>query len=268
MKIALGSDLHLEFGAIELHNTEAADVLILSGDILVARHLNGVHHHDQRYRKFFQECCERFPKVVYVLGNHEHYAHDVQETLAYLKQQLVYDNLYILENETVDIGDYTFVGATVWTDMNAEDSLTLYHVDAMMSDFRTILNGARTVNEWGKPARLTPEDTVVLHKKSMDYINHVVDNDPDKKYIVVGHHCPSMKSVHPKYAHDKIMNGAFASDLDDFIAYRPQIKLWTHGHTHEPFDYIIGETRVVCNPRGYVGREHRADNFKLQYLEV
>ena len=64
------------------------------------------------------------------------------------------------------------------------------------------------------------------------------------------------------------MNGAFASDLDDFIAYRPQIRLWTHGHTHEPFDYMIGETRVVCNPRGYSGREHRADNFKLQYLEV
>jgi hypothetical protein len=74
--------------------------------------------------------------------------------------------------------------------------------------------------------------------------------------------------VHPKYAHDKIMNGAFASDLDDFIAYRPQIKLWTHGHTHEPFDYEIGTTRIVCNPRGYVGHEHRADNFKLQYLEV
>ena len=268
MKIALGSDLHLEFGAIELYNTEAADVLILSGDILVAKHLNGVHHHDARYRKFFRECCERFPQVVYVLGNHEHYSYDVQKTLVYLKQELVYDNLYILENETVDILDYTFVGATVWTDMNAEDSLTLYHVDAMMSDFRTILNGARTVNEWGKPARLTPEDTVVLHKKSMDYINHVVSEHVDKNYVVVAHHCPSFKSVHPKYAHDKIMNGAFASDLDDFIAYRPQIKLWTHGHTHEPFDYMIGTTRVVCNPRGYSGREPRADNFKLQYLEV
>jgi hypothetical protein len=180
----------------------------------------------------------------------------------------VYDNLYILENETVDIGDYTFVGATVWTDMNAEDSLTLYHVDAMMSDFRTILNGARTVNEWGKPARLTPEDTVVLHKKSMDYINHVVSEHADKNYVVVGHHCPSFKSVHPKYAHDKIMNGAFASDLDDFIAYRPQIKLWTHGHTHEPFDYMIGATRVVCNPRGYSGHEPQADSFKLRYIDL
>ena len=267
MKIALGSDLHLEFGAIELHNTEAADVLILSGDILVAKHLNGVHHHDLRYRKFFKECCERFPHVVYVLGNHEHYAYDVQETLAYLKQQLVYDNLYILENETVDIGDYTFVGATIWTDMNAEDSLTLYHMPTMMSDFQSIKNSARMFNAY-KPARLTPEDTVKFHKKSLDYINHVVGENSDKKYIVVAHHCPSKKSIHPKYAHDTVMNAAFASDLDDFIAYRPQIRLWTHGHTHEPFDYEIGTTRIVCNPRGYVGHENRADNFKLQYLDI
>ena len=268
MKIALASDVHLEFGALELHNTENADVLILSGDICVAKHLNGEHHHDARYRKFFKECCERFPKVVYVLGNHEHYTYDVQETVAYLKQELAYDNLHILENETVDILDYTFIGATVWTNMNEEDSLTLYHISSMMSDFQSIKNSVRTLNAWGKPARLTPEDTVKFHKKSMDYINHVVNNGPDKKYIVVGHHCPSFKSVHPKYAHDKIMNGAFASDLDDFIAYRPQIKLWTHGHTHEPFDYVIGETRVVCNPRGYSGHEPGADCFKLQYLDI
>jgi Icc-related predicted phosphoesterase len=268
MRIALGSDLHLEFGAIELHNTEAADVLILSGDICVAKHLNGEHHHDSRYRKFFQECCERFPRVIYILGNHEHYAYDIQNTATHLKRELVYDNLYILHNETVDIGDYTFIGTTLWTNMNEEDGLTLYHVTSMMSDFQSIKNSARTLNEWGKPARLTPEDTIEFHRKSMDYINHVVSEHADKKYVVVGHQCPSFKSVHPKYAHDKIMNGAFASDLDDFIAYRPQIKLWTHGHTHEPFDYEIGTTRIVCNPRGYLGNEHRADNFKLQYIEL
>jgi Icc-related predicted phosphoesterase len=268
MKIALGSDLHLEFGAIELHNTEAADVLVLSGDILVAKHLNPAHHYNDRYRKFIKECCERFPKVVYVLGNHEHYSYDIQETVTYLKQELVYDNLHILENETVDILDYTFIGATVWTNMNDEDSLTLYHTTSMMNDFHSIKNSARTVNEWGKPARLTPEDTVAAHKKSMDYINHITYNRPNYKFIVVGHHCPSFKSVHPKYANDKIMNGAFASDLDDFIAYRPQIRLWTHGHTHEQFDYMIGETRIVCNPRGYSGREPQADCFKLQYIDL
>lgn len=266
MRLAIASDLHLEFGAIELHNTESADVLVLSGDILVAKHLNGVHHHDARYRKFFKECCERFPKVVYVLGNHEHYACDVKETVALLKQELGYDNLYILENETVDILDYTFIGATIWTNMNDEDSLTLYHIRGMMSDFQSIKNNTEILNGY-HAARLTPEDTVEFHKRSLDYINHV-SNNADKNYVVVGHHCPSFKSVHPKYTHDKIMNGAFASDLDDFIAYRPQIKLWTHGHTHEPFDYMISTTRVVCNPRGYNGREPGADNFKLQYIDL
>jgi Calcineurin-like phosphoesterase len=221
-----------------------------------------------RYRKFFQECCERFPKVIYVLGNHEFYGNDIQHTAAHLKRELAHDNLHILDDETVDIDDYTFIGTTLWTNMNDEDSLTLYHVTSMMTDFQVIKNSARTLNEWGKPARLTPEDTVKFHKRSLDYINHITYNRPNYKFIVVGHHCPSFKSVHPKYAKDTIMNGAFTSNLDDFIAYRPQIKLWTHGHTHEPFDYEIGTTRVMCNPRGYNGHEPRADNFKLQYIDL
>jgi len=268
MKIALGSDLHLEFGAIELDNTENADVLLLSGDICVAKNLNNEHRHNQRYRTFFQQCCERFPHVIYVLGNHEHYDHDIQHTAERLKRELAHDNLHILENETVDINGVVFIGATLWTDMNSEDGLTLYHVTSMMNDFHVIKNSARTLNEWGKPARLTPEDTVAFHKRSLDYINHITYDRPNYKFVVVGHHCPSMKSIHPKYANDKIMNGAFASDLDDFIAYRPQIRLWTHGHTHEPFDYDIGTTRIVCNPRGYSGHEAGADNFKLQYIDL
>jgi len=47
------------------------------------------------------------------------------------------------------------------------------------------------------------------------------------------------------------MNGAYHSDLSNIMLDNPQIKLWTHGHTHNCFDYVIGETRVVCNPRGY-----------------
>ena len=39
MKIALCSDLHLEFAPISLENTENAYVLILSGDICVANDL-------------------------------------------------------------------------------------------------------------------------------------------------------------------------------------------------------------------------------------
>ena len=89
-----------------------------------------------------------------------------------------------------------------------------------------------------------------------------------EKFVVAGHHSPSKLSTHPKYQDDQLMNGAYSSDLSEFILDHPQIKLWTHGHTHHEFDYMIGSTRIACNPRGYIGYEPQADDFKLKYLEV
>jgi len=37
MKLYVTSDLHLEFGDLDLENRDDVDVLVLSGDILVAR---------------------------------------------------------------------------------------------------------------------------------------------------------------------------------------------------------------------------------------
>jgi len=73
----------------------------------------------------------------------------------------------------------------------------------------------------------------------------------DKKCVVVGHHSPSHLSIHATYRDQHYMNGGYHSDLSNFILDHPQVKLWTHGHTHHCFDYVIGETRILCNPRGY-----------------
>jgi Icc-related predicted phosphoesterase len=146
--------------------------------------------------------------------------------------------------------------------MNNGDRTTLMMVQEMMNDYRIIRNSTR------KYARLTPSDTVIRHKNTLKHIKAVVDYDTNKKYVVVGHHAPSKKSVKPRYAEDVEMNGAYSSDLEDFILAHPQIKLWTHGHTHDVFDYNIGNTRIVCNPRGYIGYESRAEEFTLKYVEV
>jgi Icc-related predicted phosphoesterase len=297
MKIALASDLHIEFGTLELKNTEAADVLVLAGDICVARDIELMNNNfysqrvrAERYLAFFEQVSKEFPKVVYVMGNHEHYHGDFAYTYGILKKATEHlDNFYLLEKETLVVDDVTFIGATVWTDMNDSDTTTLHAMPRMMNDFHGVDNSLRMISrqvplyddgEYNvdrkitryktkeSPSRFSPQDAVDDHNKALDYINHVTAERANEKFVVISHHCPSEKSVHDKYKADTIMNGGFRSNLDDFICYRPQIKLWMHGHTHEEFDYVLGETRVVCNPRGYIGHENRADYFQLKYIDV
>ena len=277
MKIAVCSDIHLEFGPIELNNTNNANVLILSGDICVAKDLS---HSDSKKgdisRKFFRMCALRFPHVLYVMGNHEHYHGDFATSGKIIKEELAqYANVHLLDQETKVIDDITFIGGTLWTDMNKEDGITLYHMKDMMNDFRCITNGARETyyrnsagNSYVRTARFTPDDAVEDHKKMLEYIKIMVEGKHDQKIVVVGHHAPSKLSTHPRYAKEEIMNGGYSSDLSEFILDHPQIKLWTHGHTHENFDYLIGSTRIVCNPRGYINYEASADKFTLKTVEI
>lgn len=275
MKVAITSDIHLEFGDWYPSNPENADVLILSGDILVASDLEKLqedpqgfldHAKGQRFRDFLVACKQNYKHVVYVMGNHEHYHGDFAVSANVLRKECNDIGIFFLDNECVKIEDYTFIGGTLWTDMNKSDSLTLYHIGSRMNDFRIVNNSNRVVNfkdEEGKfhtrVARFCPEDAVEEHKKMLDYIRVVIENDPTAKYVVVGHHAPSKLSTKPMYENDTLMNGGYSSDLSEFILDRSQIKLWTHGHTHDEFDYMIGSTRIVCNPRGYVNYERGSD---------
>jgi hypothetical protein len=280
MKIAVCSDLHLEFGPISLENTENAEVLILSGDICVANDLReldkGNNDKSNQYHTFFQECCARFPSVIYIAGNHEHYHGDFAKSIGTIRDRLGYlVNLHVLDKESVLINNVFFIGGTLWTDMNKEDGITLMHMKSMMNDFRSVENSARKThyrdtlgNSHVRIARFTPDDAVEDHKKMLEYIKIMVEGKHGQKIVVVGHHAPSKASTHPRYANETIMNGGYSSDLSEFILDHPQIKLWTHGHTHENFDYLIGSTRIVCNPRGYINYEASADNFTLKTVEI
>lgn len=308
MKIALASDLHLEFADIILKNEDNAEVLLLAGDICVAHDIierdQPFANKSQRIHDFFKRCCFQFPKVIYIVGNHEHYHGDFKYTVSHLKKMLSYlDNLVILDTESHTHGDITFIGGTLWTDMNDCDALTLFHMNSRMSDYQVTHNSNHIVQrkvplykenpdytEDGKnggryfidengyyvkigekikeePGYLEPLDTVAYHKKMLDYIKIVADENT-QKFVVVGHHAPTKASTHPRYKEDTLMNGAYSTDLSELILDRPQIKLWVHGHTHDPFDYMVGSTRVVCNPRGYFGHERQADVFQLKYMEV
>lgn len=309
MKIAVTSDVHLEFGDLKITNPGDVDVLILSGDIFVERDMTEFHivqyeqgfmsHRSVRIHEFFQNCAEQFKDVIYVAGNHEHYHGDFKYTLSEIKKNLAYlPNVHVLDKESYKIGDTIFVGGTLWTNMNNEDPLTLHMIRSMMNDFRCVKNSNRSVfqtvplykrkeddsgYELGpdgfmiqvgtkkkeSPSTFSPEDAVEENKKCFDYIKHVVSECPPwEQVVVVGHHTPSSRSCHPRYADDVQMNGGYHNSYEEYIMDHPQIKLWTHGHTHEKYDYMIGNTRVVCNPRGYIGYEQIANEFELKVVEL
>lgn len=248
MKIQIVSDLHLEFSDIYIKNENDADVLILGGDIMLAsKVLKPESEYGIRFRDFLKRCSFQFPHVIYILGNHEFYGDgNFFESVDTMRQACgVHDNVYLLERDCKQIDDVLFVGGTLWTDMNKGDPLTLHAVQDMMNDYRAIRNDKAGYR------KLKPADTAERHRETKNYIKHIVQENKDKKIVVVGHHTPSFQSCHEQYRHDYIMNGAYHSDLSDIMLDNTHIKLWTHGHTHHCFDYVIGETRVVCNPRGY-----------------
>ena len=268
MRVNVISDLHLEFADLVL---PGGDVLILSGDVCEVKNIKKDHYnpdmvmlaHERadrrpdRYIRFFEEECSKYREVIYVMGNHEHYGFRFDKTYNYLKENIP-PNIRLLEKESVEIDGVVFVGGTLWTDLNKNDPITAYTLKTSMNDYRVITN---LYKDKGLYYKLTPEYTLAEHNLTKQFISDAVAASGDKPVVVVTHHSPSKLSIKPRYQGDFHMNGGYSSAMEDFILDRPQIKFWTHGHTHDTFDYMIGECRVICNPRGYAGYEERATEF-------
>ena len=266
MRIAYCSDLHLEMGALEIKNTDNADVLVLAGDIFTAFDLLDISDVDPfdyrsiRIHTFIQNCCKEFNHVIMVCGNHESYNFDIDKTISHIKKHLSHHkNFYLLDNSCLTIDDVIFVGGTMWTDMNKEDLETLHDIRSLMNDFRIIKKGKY---------RFTPEEALDYFKETTDYIDLMSTIHKDEKIVVVTHHAPSFMSIDPIYKDDTLLNGGYCSNLDNFIKDRTNIKVWVHGHLHYKNDYKIGECNILCNPRGYINHQKCADNFKLEYFEI
>jgi len=240
MKLHLLSDLHTEFADFSPPETDA-DVVILAGDIGVG--LGGI-----------EWAARRFPKapVIYVPGNHEFYDYDIGLT-GELKVAAP-ANIHVLNNDTLQLDGVRFVGSTLWTDFNlcgaAEAWFSRRRARRLLEDFTSIRNGGR---------RFTPEDSVELHETSKAWLVAELEKTFEGPTVVVTHHLPASTSVAKRYANASL-NPAFASRLEDVIEkHRPE--LWIHGHTHVPCDYVLFDTRIVCNPGGYPG-ENRRSEFK------
>jgi Icc-related predicted phosphoesterase len=262
MKINLVSDLHLNFEDLSLPGGE---VLILSGDIMEAGHLRLADNAKKdtfiadRYRRFIDEELVKYSKVFYVAGNHEHYHNSYDDTHNRIRRELP-NHVSMLEAEAEVYEGVHFFGGTFWTDCNKGDPITLSTLAQNMADYRVIRHGdsIKVRMAYGGEYytnRFVPAYTKGVFHTTVEALRQYVEGKDNEKIVVISHHAPTPLSCDPYYKDEYHMNGGYFSNLFDFIADRPQIKFWTHGHTHQRCDYQVGDTRIMCNARGYAGYE-------------
>lgn len=66
----------------------------------------------------------------------------------------------------------------------------------------------------------------------------------------------------------KTCDDAYFNQYDSWIEQQTNLVAWVHGHNHGLSDYMIGQTHVMCNPRGYIDLQPIADRFELEQLTV
>ena len=240
MRIAYASDLHLEFNpSITLTGLSTADVLVLAGDVDTM---------PEYYTEFLRKLRLAYAgPVIFVLGNHEYYNGIFPDDQQKYREAIAHDRqAFLLENEALILDGVRFLGATLWTDFASGKQMR--NCQHMMSDFDVIHDGVS--------GSITPETILKAHQDSIAWLDSQFTHHSHDEVapcqgptVVITHHAPSYKSQHPRFAGSPI-SGGFCSNQEHRIQrWKPDV--WIHGHVHDPIDYRIGKTRLLCNPWGY-----------------
>ena len=249
MRIRVLSDLHLEFGAMELAAVDA-DLVVLAGDIHTKAH--GVRWANTAFEV----------PVLYVLGNHEFYGQRIDRAIRECKAAAA-PHVHVLEREEIHVAGVRFLACTLWTDFRLFGDLQQAHAaylcSQVMNDFRRV--HIRIADGYRK---FSPVHAARIHRECRQWLRaRLAEGDPART-VVVTHHAPHRGSLVPEFAHD-LLSAAYVSDLSQFMGTVP---LWIHGHTHASFDYRVGNTRVLCNPRGYTPDDLNPEFDPTLFVEV
>lgn len=234
MKIHLLSDLHLSVHPMVAPKVDA-DVVVVGGDL--ARPQGSI------------EWAKQFDQpTLFVAGNHEFYGSDLVTTVAQLRDHAQGTRIHVLECDEWRFEGVRFLGCTLWSDYRlisdrVQRELGLQQAVSMVHDFSRIAVAP------GRPELFTPAVSQALFDKSVAWLESKFGETHAGSTVVVTHFAPARGSIHPRFEGSPL-NQCFVSDLEDRIL-RWQPQLWLHGHVHDSFDYHVGRTRVVANPRGY-----------------
>lgn len=239
MRLLILSDLHIEFGKLNVPYV-ACDAIILAGDIhLGLKPIEWGNHLSDRLDA----------PVILVAGNHEFYGRERRSMDTFIprlreRAKATKGRVTFLENDSAEFDGIRFLGCTLWSDFQLfPDRVADAKAAALreMTDFNDI--------DFRQGSLFTPEDAQGLFEQSVRFLEGALHRPFGGSTIIITHHAPSRRSI-PERNKDDLTSASFASHLDGFVE-KSGAALWVHGHLHDTFDYRIGKTRVVCNPRGY-----------------
>lgn len=268
MKLQILSDLHIDsytrrgLPAGNIPKTEA-DLIILAGDM--SNSSQGIHW-------AIKQADKLATPIIYIAGNHEYFDENIESFDDELLRLSENTGVTFLQKNHIDINGIRFLGCTMWTGYdyqspytnmgayadlfadaiglpNLEESVPLHVAQMMhiatycMRDYDGIYAGS---------CMLTPEDVYRIHHDHKNWLQSALleAEQQNMATVAITHHGVSPLSVSEKYqGHSN--NPLFINDFTEWMYQSWSPKLWIHGHVHDAFDYQLGNTRVVVNPRAY-----------------
>ena len=228
MKLQIVSDLHIETKREHVnlldYVTPVGDVLVLAGDI-------GSMYRTRQLCNLLEQACNQFPLVIFVPGNHEYYKlrknHSrpfatLENTLAKFKEY--HPNFYFLNRSTLQIENYIFIGATLWSNP-VKFSDRIVRINCITKDRFTNMH--------------------VLDKKFIVRQLRIAKKR-ELIPIVITHYPPVIDAVKESRLDDPYLS-LYTNNLEDILA---DVKVWISGHTHNNYMMYKNNCLLVSNQLG------------------
>jgi predicted phosphodiesterase len=246
MRLHLMSDLHLDHDPIadaefleRLKPQPDIDALILAGDwYSICR--------PKETKELFQKLLDLYEQVIVVPGNHDYWnVTPAEAERAMLAQDS--DRLHVLFNDYLHLKGQEFYGGA------------MFYPTPGPGKRRDFIDGRKII---------APETWAFdqFRTFSMNLEELFYDGQDLSNTIVITHHLPHPNSTPPKFRGSPTDHFFMTNMIGVITNMKP--KMWLHGHTHDPFDYVIEKTRVICNPRGYPFEHEARDPYEPKLIEV
>ncbi|KRQ10165.1 metallophosphoesterase [Bradyrhizobium manausense] len=213
-------------------------------------------------------------RIIYVPGNHDYYSfwnrkkpdagtktswEEQKERAPIIASML---GIHFLDDAEVAIDGVRILGGTLWTDFSCRPPYLDFRsaartAERSMNDYKAIKTGRGRSRD-----RINVGRTIDAHRATVNFLERKLCETFDGDTIVVTHHPATPNSLldwnpeRPTAFRD--LDFCYASATLDRLfsgeglggSFVPP-SIWVHGHVHKSRDYVIENTRVIANPRGY-----------------